>query len=88
MSSGQVEWLHVPLGCSLLFFHERKPKVTGGRWRTGRKGRPVVTAGKHVSAQRVWLLLVHGEGQAKQSLWGGGALTSQGCKKQELMGIR
>lgn len=39
MGSGQVEWFHVTPGCSLLFFHERKPKITGGQWRAGRKGR-------------------------------------------------
>ena len=33
MSGGQVEWFHVTPGCSLLFFHEGKPKVTGGHWR-------------------------------------------------------
>ena len=58
---------------------------TGGQ--AGRDG-PVVTAGKHVSAQRVWLLLVQGKGQAKRILLGGGALTSQVCEKQELLGIR
>ena len=72
MSSGQVDSFHTTPGCSLLFFSERKPKVVGGH--AGRAGL-VVTVGKHTRAQRVWLLLVQVKGQAKQRVWGGGALT-------------